>query len=140
MASAKDDRAGQLWVLDTETKGTGANMVPLERVLRRGSDAVPGFTLPERLRPADEAEASKQPYRFKIIDVMTRRVLAEDVDARAALEVLAGVRSLVDVTIHVWHPAAEEWVRLTFGEAKALWELRDQVEARASAPAQGSDY
>jgi hypothetical protein len=26
---------GKVWVLDTETKGTGANMVPLERVLSK---------------------------------------------------------------------------------------------------------
>jgi hypothetical protein len=26
---------GKVWVLDTETKGTGANMVPLEKVLRQ---------------------------------------------------------------------------------------------------------
>jgi len=26
---------GKVWVLDTETKGTGANVVPLEKVLRR---------------------------------------------------------------------------------------------------------
>ena len=38
----------KVWVLDTDTKGTGANMVPLERVLKRGSEAgaalgFPGF-------------------------------------------------------------------------------------------------
>jgi hypothetical protein len=26
---------GKVWVLDTETKGTGANMVPIEKVLRK---------------------------------------------------------------------------------------------------------
>ena len=26
---------GKTWVLDTETKGTGANMVPLEKVLKK---------------------------------------------------------------------------------------------------------
>ncbi len=30
----------KVWVLDTETKGTGANMVPLEKVLREaGAEA-----------------------------------------------------------------------------------------------------
>src|SRR5687768_12060058 len=38
---------GKVWVLDTETKGTGANMVPLDKVLRR----------PE---PADERPARPQ--------------------------------------------------------------------------------
>jgi hypothetical protein len=30
---------GKVWVLDTETKGTGANMVPLEKVLQRPEPA-----------------------------------------------------------------------------------------------------
>ncbi|HUO72278.1 MAG TPA: hypothetical protein VMU39_16030 [Solirubrobacteraceae bacterium] len=34
---------GKVWVLDTETKGTGANMVPLERVVqKRSSPPEPG--------------------------------------------------------------------------------------------------
>jgi hypothetical protein len=38
----------QTWVLETQTKGTGANMVPLENVVRKpGSDSVPGFVLPK---------------------------------------------------------------------------------------------
>jgi hypothetical protein len=32
---------GKVWVLDTETKGTGANMVPLEKVLKRPEPAQP---------------------------------------------------------------------------------------------------
>ena len=31
------DSMGKTWVLDTETKGTGANMVPLEKVLEKPS-------------------------------------------------------------------------------------------------------
>lgn len=30
---------GKVWVLDTETKGTGANVVPLEKVLKRPAPA-----------------------------------------------------------------------------------------------------
>jgi hypothetical protein len=40
----------KVWVLDTETKGTGANVVPLEKVQRRPEDA------PER-----PARAAKRP-------------------------------------------------------------------------------
>lgn len=99
-------------------------MVPLERVLKHGSHAVPGFVLPERRRPEPAPAEPKQPYRFKIADVMTREVLAEDVDARSAVGVLGGVRSIVDVTVYVWDHEAERWRRLTFGETKALWDQR----------------
>jgi hypothetical protein len=115
-----------VWVLETQTKGTGANMVPLEQVLRKpGSTAsVPGFAFrkPER---GDSAEPGpRAPYRFKITNVMTRQTLAEDVDARAAVEALEDVRSIVDVIVYVWEPEAERWRLLTFGETKALWDHR----------------
>ena len=42
--------ARKTWVLDTETKGTGANVVPLEKVLREPEPA------PSRRRPAPPAE------------------------------------------------------------------------------------
>jgi hypothetical protein len=127
MASSTDDREGKVWVLDTETKGTGANMVPLERILRKGSDAVPGFTLPERRRPEAPAPAPRRSHRFRIVDVMTRQTLADDVDARHAVKTLQDVRSIVDVSIYAWDERAERWVRLSFGEAKTLWELRHQL-------------
>jgi hypothetical protein len=111
-------------VLDTHTKGTGANMVPLDRVLKHRSDTVPGFVLPERLRP-EAPDEPRAPYRFKVIDVMTRQVLAEDVDTRGAVDTLRGARSIVDVTVYVYDAAAERWRMLTFGETKALWDHRD---------------
>jgi hypothetical protein len=42
--------AKKTWVLDTETKGTGANMVPLEKVLKKPEPA------PAVRRPASAAE------------------------------------------------------------------------------------
>jgi hypothetical protein len=42
--------ATKTWVLDTETKGTGANVVPLEKVLERPEPA------PPRRRPAPAAK------------------------------------------------------------------------------------
>jgi hypothetical protein len=44
---------GKVWVLDTETKGTGANVVPLEKVLRR-PEAAPERPAKPTTRP-DEA-------------------------------------------------------------------------------------
>ena len=41
------------WVLDTETKGTGANVVPLEKVLQKPEPA------PPRRRPAPAPEPRK---------------------------------------------------------------------------------
>lgn len=112
-------------MLDTHTKGTGANMVPLERVLKHGSDTVPGFVIPERRRPESGGSEPRAPYRFKVVDVMTRQVLADDVDAREAVETLRGARSVVDVTVYLYDEETERWRMLTFGETKALWDHRD---------------
>jgi hypothetical protein len=115
----------KVWVLDTETKGTGANMVPLDRIQRKpGADAVPGFALPKLKPPAPPAPEPAAPRRFKVVDVMTREVLAEDADARTTVEVLGKVRSLVDVTLWLWEPTRERWRMLTLDESRALWEYR----------------
>ncbi len=117
---------GKVWVLDTETKGTGAQMMPLERVLeKRTSGAVPSFGFRTPRAPAPAATEPRQPLRFKIVDVMTRLALAEGADAGAAVEALETVRSIVDVTIYVWNPEREVWRKLTFGEMQALWDNRD---------------
>src|ERR1700758_1661679 len=115
------------WVLKTATKGTGAEMVPLESILRKGSDTVPDFVLPELRQPGPEEDEARQPHLFRVVDVMTREVLAQDVDARAAVTVLEDVPSVVDVTVYVWEPKAERWRLLTFGETKALWEYRGRL-------------
>jgi hypothetical protein len=63
---------GKTWVLDTETKGTGANMVPLEKVQakpeprRRKAARRPATAPEERVRtrapkPAREAKTSSTP-------------------------------------------------------------------------------
>ena len=53
--------AAKTWVLDTETKGTGANMVPLEKVLEKPEPA----PAPRRATPAAEPprRAPRQPAR-----------------------------------------------------------------------------
>lgn len=129
------------WILKTETKGTGAEMVPLESVLRKGSDAVPDFVLPELRKPAPKEDERRQPHLFKVVDVMTREVLAEDADARATVEVLEDIPSIVDVILYVWDAKAERWRMLTFGQTKALWEYRghlhepvESVEPAEAAP------
>lgn len=127
---------GKVWVLDTETKGTGANMVPLERVTTKpGSSAVPGFVFPELKPPAPRPTAPKAPRRFRVVDVQTREVLADDVDARATIGALEPVRSIVDVSVWVWEPERERWRMLTLEELRALWAYR----GRLADPAPGAD-
>jgi hypothetical protein len=120
-----------VWVLDTSTKGTGATMVPLK-------SAEPGPTQAEKLafkppprrrKPADAARP-RRPRRFKIVDIMTRRVLAEGVGLRTALDVLKDVHSVVDVTIYAWQPDARRWRPLMLDERRALWERRTVGDAQ----------
>jgi hypothetical protein len=128
---------GKVWILDTETKGTGANMVPLDSVLRKpGSDAVEGFRLPALKPPAPTPQVPRAPRRFRVVDVLTREVLADGAGARATVEVLQGVHSIVDVTIWVWQPEEERWRLLSLEEARALWRYRGRLADR-SAPAAG---
>jgi hypothetical protein len=135
----------KVWVLDTDTKGTGANMVPLERVLKRGSDAAsslgfPGFGFRKaeaRPKPADAPEPRK-PLEFRVMDIMTRQVLAERADARATVNALEDVRSIVDVMVYVWDAKRERWRMLSLGETQALWKYRGrtgQPRARQGEPA-----
>jgi hypothetical protein len=125
----------KVWVLDTETKGTGANMVPLDRVLKKpGSDPGQLRVLPRPKPRAPKPPEPKRPREFKVVDVMTREVLAEGADLRTTVKVLDDVRSVVDVTIWVWQPEAERWRMLTLEEARALWQYRGALDA-AAAPA-----
>ena len=121
---------GKVWVLDTETKGTGANMVPLDRVLHKGSNSVPGFVLPELRPPEPTPVEPRAPRQFKVVDVVTREVLAEGTDARATVNVLENVRSIVDVTIWMWQPETERWLMLPLEDSRALWEHRGRLGDR----------
>jgi hypothetical protein len=115
---------GKVWVLDTETKGTGAQMVPLESVLRQPQSKQPLLD-PSMRRPKPEPDAGpRAPRRFRVVDVSTRQVLADDADARRTLELLGGLRSSVDVNVHVLEPEEERWRLLTLAERQLLWERR----------------
>ena len=118
---------GKVWVLQTEIKGTGANVVPLERVLKqRRSAAEPPFRVGKpRTPPADTPEV-KGPRRFRVVDVMTRQLVADDANARETINALKPFRSIVDVNIYVWEHESECWRMLTFVERNAIWRLRDR--------------
>jgi hypothetical protein len=117
---------GRVWVLDTETKGTGAQMVPLDKVVKQPEpDTKPLFVPRKRRPPAPPAEpAPRPPRRFKVVDITSREVLAEGADARTTLELLGGIRSSVDVNVSVWELTAEKWRLLTLRERRLLWDHR----------------
>jgi hypothetical protein len=117
--------ARKVWVLDTGTKGTGASIVPLEKPSAKpaGTAALP-FVPPKRAPRPPKPPEPRKPRKFKVVDVVTGEVLAEDADVRATLDVLGDVRSVVDVKISVWRPEAESWRLLTLAEQKALWGRR----------------
>jgi hypothetical protein len=115
----------KVWVLDTGTKGTGASIVPLEKPRGEpaGGAALP-YVPPKRAPRPPKPPEPRKPRRFKVVDVVSGAVLAEDADTRATLDVLGKVRSVVDVMISVWRPDSESWRLLTLTEQKALWRLR----------------
>jgi hypothetical protein len=118
-----DYAMGKPWVLDTGTKGTGAEMVPLEKVLRKPASKRRRVFVPRRHEP-DHAPEPQEPPKFKVVDVMTQQVLAEDADAPATVEVLEKTRSVVDVRIYIWEPRAERWRLLNHRDHKLLWGFR----------------
>jgi hypothetical protein len=116
---------GKVWVLDTETKGTGAEIRPLDEAdaaaARAGQTPSVVRERKKRERPAPQPAG---PRRFKVVDVMTKRVLAEDAPLDATVELLEGVRSIVDVTVHVWEAGAGRWQELSLREKQMLWGFR----------------
>jgi hypothetical protein len=115
----------RIWVLDTETKGTGAHMVPLDRVVEKRAPSGEPFFVPPKPRPREPKPAEpRAPRRFRVVDVVTQQVLADDAPVRETLEVLNGVRSNVDVHVSVWEPEGERWRLLTLDEQRLLWDRR----------------
>jgi hypothetical protein len=124
------------WVLDTETKGTGAHMVPLEKVLQKGNRK-PDLNLvqlhrPTPPRPPREPDPPER-RTFKILDVMTRETLVEGVDLRTAVDRLGDVRSVVDVNIYVWDADRRRWRMLGLDEQRALWDARRRRQLEPAA-------
>ena len=109
------------WVLQTETKGTGATMVPIERTAKAASAPAPVYVprTPEPHEP--EAPKPRTPRRFRVVDLMTRETLVDDGPAAAAIEALKDVRSTVDVTISVWDEHRDRWRPLTLAEQRAMF-------------------
>jgi hypothetical protein len=121
---------GRVWVLDTETKGTGAEMVPLDKVQRKPAPSTEPFWVPPERRPrAPKPAEPRAPLKFRIVDVLSRSVLADDAGAREAVDVLNGVRSIVDVQAYIRE--GEQWRLLTLDELRTLWGARTRQPAQA---------
>ncbi len=111
------------WILRTDTKGTGAQMVPLETITERSADPEPVF-VPRKHEPRPETEEPKTraPWKFRVVDLMTREVLVDDAGTREAVDALKDVRSIVDVSIYVW-AEDDRWRLLPLADQRAIWEL-----------------
>ena len=118
------------WRLDTETKGTGAHIAPLERAPEGGREERELATVTlERPPRRVEPPAPAGPLTFKVLDVRSSEVLAEGIDARETVELLEGVGSVVDIRIYVWMQRAGRWRLLTLDEQRALWQFRGRARA-----------
>ena len=118
---------GRTWILDLDPSGTGAEMRPLDSVLRK-PEAEPDLA---QVRPKPRPPAAKQapparpaPHRFRVVDALSGRVLVEDAGARPTVDALGRVRSIGDVRVYVWEPDDERWRLLTLREQRTLWALR----------------
>ena len=118
------------WVLETHTKGTGANVVRVddetddEQPAREREPEVVFVHPPTRPKPP-KPPAPRVPRQFKVVDVTTREVLAEDASIREALAALRDVHSVVDVAVSVRRGEDGRYRLLTQGEQRALWARRD---------------
>jgi hypothetical protein len=118
------------WVLDTETKGTGAHMAPLERP-RSGAAKEPELALVKLERPPRQVEQPPptEPLRFKVLDVLSGRVLGEDIDVREVVSLLGEMRSVIDARIWMRSPQTGRWRLLGLEQQKALWGFRGRAQA-----------
>jgi hypothetical protein len=118
------------WILDSETKGTGAHMKPLEDALAKPGGERDLSLVQFKRAPTPEPEpAPREPLRFKVVDVLSAGVLGEDIDAREAVHLLEDMRSVVDARIFVRLPETGRWRLLSLDEQKAMWRFRGQLVA-----------
>ncbi len=117
------------WVLDTETKGTGAHIAPLDDDRPRKRERELDLVTFERPSPTPTEPAAREPLRLKVVDVLGARVLGEDVDVREAVRLLEGLRSALDARIYARERDSGRWRLLSLDEVKALWRFRRDAAA-----------
>ena len=118
----------KIWVLDTETKGTGAEMVPLERALRgkRSAPERDPVRVVKRRPDGSRAEAGegevrpRGPRRFKLVNALSGQVLADGAPVDEVVEAMEGMRSVADARVYVWEPDARGWRPLSLREQRVL--------------------
>ena len=111
------------WVLDTETKGTGAHVVPLSDRAPRAERPLAVVQLARPPHPPRAPREEPAQRRFKLVDVRASRVLGEDLDTRGALAQLAEMSSSLDARVYARTRRDGRWRLLTLAETRALWEL-----------------
>ncbi len=115
-------------MLDTETKGTGAQVVPLDAVLKKPEPKSEPIFVPPKRKPKPAPEPAPRPPRsFRVVDILSREVLADGASLRETLALLGTVRSTVDVNVRVWEPVEETWRLLSHRELQLLWERRTRA-------------
>jgi hypothetical protein len=122
------------WMLDSETKGTGAHVAPVEERKAFGRDSGE-LALVTLGRPPAEPRtvAQPEPLRFKVVDVMSSQTIVEGVVARDAVAALEGMRSVLDARIFRWNEDKGRWRLLSLAESKALWSFRGRIETSPAA-------
>ena len=114
------------WVLDSETKGTGAHVKPLGADAARKREPELELVTLERAPRVAKAPAPVGPRQFKVVDVLGARALAEGVDTRAVVDLLGEMRSVLDARIYVRSSPTARWRLLTLAEHRELWGFRGQ--------------
>jgi hypothetical protein len=81
--------------------------------------------VPPKRRPrAPKPPEPRAPRRFRVLEVITRRVLLEDGGVRETLDLLGGIEHSNDVNVSVWEPAEERWRLLSMAEQRVVWDRR----------------
>ncbi len=123
------------WVLDTETKGTGAHIAPLDERPRSPEKplSLTRMADPRPPRP-NTAPEPRLPRRFKVVDVMASHTILDDVEAPVALAALAVMDKAIDARVYVREANSERWRLLTLAETRTLWNAARDSAQRAREP------
>ena len=99
--------------------------MPLDRFEHPDEPRREKLWVPPKRRPREpKAPEPRAPRRFRVLDVVTRRVLQEDAGVRETLALLGTVPRMNDVNVSVWEPGEDRWRLLSMAEQQAVWERR----------------
>jgi hypothetical protein len=86
-----------------------------------------GLWVPPKKTPREPKKPEPPaPRRFRVLDVVTRKVLLEDGSVRDTLALLGTVEHMNDVNVYVWEPGDDRWRLLSIAEQRVVWERRKQ--------------